>query len=60
MNFWLPVGVLALLGIVFSEETKDSRMMNRQQTDEWKGNSFVYGIDILDWLEYVVMMLMIF
>ena len=37
MKFWLPVGLLFLIGIIFSEETKDSRMMNRQQTDEWKG-----------------------
>jgi hypothetical protein len=37
MKFWLPVGFLLLIGVIFSEEAKDARMMNRQQTDEWKG-----------------------
>jgi len=33
----MPVGLLFLFGIVFTEETKDTQIMNRNQTVEWKG-----------------------
>ena len=36
-HFWVPIGVITILGMLFSEEAKDPLMMNRQQTEEWKG-----------------------
>jgi hypothetical protein len=35
--FWLPVGILFVAGVLMSEKTQDPGFMNRQQTEEWKG-----------------------
>jgi len=37
MNFWLPIGYVFALGIFFNDETRSSKFLNRDQTDEWKG-----------------------
>ena len=37
LNFWIPVFYVAILGIFFHEETEHVEVMNRDQTEEWKG-----------------------
>ncbi|CAG0885358.1 unnamed protein product, partial [Darwinula stevensoni] len=37
LNFWLPIGYLFVVGIFFTEESKFTRILHRDQTDEWKG-----------------------
>lgn len=36
-NFFLPIAYVFALGLFFTEESKNSRILNRDQTDEWKG-----------------------
>ncbi|CAF4926844.1 unnamed protein product [Pieris macdunnoughi] len=39
-SFWLPVGYVFALGLFFTDESKStshSRVLHREQTDEWKG-----------------------
>ena len=45
LHFWLPMGVIVLIGIVFTNECVDSTFMNRQQTEEWKGKHWERGCD---------------
>ncbi|KAJ0061407.1 hypothetical protein NL108_000232, partial [Boleophthalmus pectinirostris] len=35
--FFIPLISLFVLGLMFCKSTKDSRVLNREQTDEWKG-----------------------
>ena len=35
--FWLPVLYVFIVGLFFSEEAKGTRLLHRDQTDEWKG-----------------------
>jgi len=37
-SFWLPIGYVFVLGLFFTEESKYTRVLHRDQTDEWKGN----------------------
>ena len=37
INFWLPVLYVMVLGLFFHEESKQTRVLHREQTDEWKG-----------------------
>lgn len=36
-SFWLPVVYVFTLGLFFSEESRSTRVLHRDQTDEWKG-----------------------
>ncbi|XP_060802584.1 N-acetylneuraminate 9-O-acetyltransferase [Amyelois transitella] len=36
-SFWLPVGYVIALGLFFTDDSKSSKVLHRQQTDEWKG-----------------------
>ena len=45
LYFWMPVGFVMLLGLILSEESKDSTFMNRQQTEEWKGKSKDFNVE---------------
>ncbi|XP_072947251.1 N-acetylneuraminate (7)9-O-acetyltransferase [Epargyreus clarus] len=39
-SFWLPVGYVIALGLFFTDESRSSnhsRVLHREQTDEWKG-----------------------
>jgi hypothetical protein len=36
-NFFLPIAYVFGLGLFFTEESKHTRVMHRDQTDEWKG-----------------------
>ncbi|XP_050421478.1 N-acetylneuraminate 9-O-acetyltransferase isoform X2 [Adelges cooleyi] len=36
-SFWLPVGYVFVLGLFFTEESRFTKVLNRDQTDEWKG-----------------------
>ncbi|XP_026327952.1 N-acetylneuraminate 9-O-acetyltransferase [Hyposmocoma kahamanoa] len=36
-SFWLPVGYIFALGLFFTEDSKPSRVLHREQTNEWKG-----------------------
>ncbi len=38
LNFWLPVMYILIVGLFFHEEAKQTTLLHRQQTDEWKGN----------------------
>ncbi len=35
--FWLPVLYVVVVGLFFTEEAKGTRLLHRDQTDEWKG-----------------------
>ncbi|TRY61460.1 hypothetical protein TCAL_03164 [Tigriopus californicus] len=37
LSFWLPLLYVVVLGIFFNEESKGTRFLHREQTDEWKG-----------------------
>lgn len=37
INFFLPVAYVAALGIFFHDSTEKTRVLHRDQTDEWKG-----------------------
>jgi hypothetical protein len=37
LNFWLPIGYVFALGIFFNEESRSTKVLHRDQTDEWKG-----------------------
>jgi len=37
MNFWLPVGYVFALGLFFNEKSRSTKILHRDQTDEWKG-----------------------
>lgn len=43
MNFIIPAAVFLIIGIILSKNVKNDEVLNRQQTDEWKGMLF-------DWL----------
>ncbi|XP_025407376.1 N-acetylneuraminate 9-O-acetyltransferase isoform X2 [Sipha flava] len=36
-SFWLPVGYVFVLGLFFTEESRYTKVLHRDQTDEWKG-----------------------
>ncbi|XP_059058073.1 N-acetylneuraminate 9-O-acetyltransferase [Achroia grisella] len=36
-SFWLPVGYVFALGLFFTEASRSSKILHREQTDEWKG-----------------------
>ncbi|XP_050545813.1 N-acetylneuraminate 9-O-acetyltransferase isoform X1 [Daktulosphaira vitifoliae] len=36
-SFWLPVGYVFVLGLFFTEESRYTKLLHRDQTDEWKG-----------------------
>ncbi|XP_041986683.1 N-acetylneuraminate 9-O-acetyltransferase [Aricia agestis] len=36
-SFWLPVGYVFALGLFFTEDSRSSRVLHREQTNEWKG-----------------------
>ncbi|XP_030644995.1 N-acetylneuraminate (7)9-O-acetyltransferase [Chanos chanos] len=36
-TFFIPLIYIFVLGIFYSENTKESKVLNREQTDEWKG-----------------------
>ncbi|XP_068618481.1 N-acetylneuraminate 9-O-acetyltransferase [Battus philenor] len=36
-SFWLPVGYVFALGLFFTDDSRSSRVLHRNQTDEWKG-----------------------
>lgn len=41
-SFWLPVGYVFVLGLFFTEESRYTKVLHRDQTDEWKGNIFMF------------------
>ncbi|CAK1585891.1 unnamed protein product [Parnassius mnemosyne] len=36
-SFWLPVGYVFALGLFFTDDSRSSRVLHKNQTDEWKG-----------------------
>ncbi|KAI5637510.1 10 TM acyl transferase domain found in cas1p domain-containing protein [Phthorimaea operculella] len=36
-SFWLPVGYVFALGLFFTDDSRSSRVLHREQTNEWKG-----------------------
>ncbi|KAK4010994.1 N-acetylneuraminate 9-O-acetyltransferase [Daphnia magna] len=37
LNFWVPIGYVFALGFFFHEESRSTKVLHRDQTDEWKG-----------------------
>uniref|UniRef100_A0A8D8UXD8 CAS1 domain-containing protein 1 n=1 Tax=Cacopsylla melanoneura TaxID=428564 RepID=A0A8D8UXD8_9HEMI len=37
VSFWLPIGYVFVLGVFFTEDSRYIKILNRDQTDEWKG-----------------------
>ncbi|XP_069959056.1 N-acetylneuraminate (7)9-O-acetyltransferase isoform X1 [Cherax quadricarinatus] len=37
LNFWLPLGYVFALGLFFTEDTSQTRLLHRDMTDEWRG-----------------------
>lgn len=37
LSFWLPLAYMVVLGLFFTEESRYSKVLHREQTDEWKG-----------------------
>lgn len=46
-SFWLPVGYVFVLGLFFTEESRYTKVLHRDQTDEWKGVYLKYKIKFL-------------
>lgn len=36
-SFWLPIGYVSALGLFFTEDSKYTKVLHRDQIDEWKG-----------------------
>lgn len=36
-SFWLPLGYVFVLGLFFTDESRYTKVLHRDQTDEWKG-----------------------
>lgn len=36
-SFWLPIGYVCALGLFFTEDSKFTKVLHRDQIDEWKG-----------------------
>lgn len=36
-SFWLPIGYVTVLGLFFTEESKFTKVLHRDQLNEWKG-----------------------
>ncbi|KAH0627449.1 hypothetical protein JD844_003161 [Phrynosoma platyrhinos] len=36
-SFFIPIIYILVLGIFYTENTKETKVLNREQTDEWKG-----------------------
>lgn len=36
-SFWLPFGYVFALGLFFTEDSRYTKVLHRDQTDEWKG-----------------------
>lgn len=39
VSFWLPVGYVFALGLFFTEDSRYTKVLHRDQTDEWKGSA---------------------
>lgn len=39
-SFWLPLGYVFVLGLFFTDESRYTKVLHRDQTDEWKGIFF--------------------
>ncbi|XP_054287835.1 N-acetylneuraminate 9-O-acetyltransferase-like [Macrosteles quadrilineatus] len=37
VSFWLPIGYVFALGLFFTEDSRYTKVLHRDQTDEWKG-----------------------
>ncbi|XP_046397120.1 N-acetylneuraminate 9-O-acetyltransferase [Ischnura elegans] len=37
VGFWLPIGYVFALGLFFTEDSRSTKVLHRDQTDEWKG-----------------------
>ncbi|XP_063777469.1 N-acetylneuraminate 9-O-acetyltransferase isoform X2 [Pseudophryne corroboree] len=35
--FFIPITYILVLGVFYNEDTKETKLLNREQTDEWKG-----------------------
>ncbi len=37
LNFWIPTSLVFILGLFYSEDSRSTKVLHRDQTDEWKG-----------------------
>lgn len=40
-SFWLPIGYVFVLGLFFTDESRYTKVLHRDQTDEWKGTYLI-------------------
>jgi hypothetical protein len=43
VSFWLPFGYVFALGLFFTEDSRFTKVLHRDQTDEWKGEEVSFG-----------------
>lgn len=44
ISFFLPLGYVFILGLFFTEDSRYTKVMNRDQTDEWKGKVSLFVV----------------
>jgi hypothetical protein len=47
VSFWLPFGYVFALGLFFTEDSRFTKVLHRDQTDEWKGEGTCYDESLL-------------
>lgn len=40
VSFWLPIAYVLALGLFFTEDSRYTKVLHKDQTDEWKGMIF--------------------
>ena len=41
--FWIPIVYILCVGLFFTEDSGNSKVLHRNQTDEWKGKNIKFG-----------------
>lgn len=41
LSFWLPLAYMVVLGLFFTEDSRFTKVLHREQTDEWKGKTIL-------------------
>jgi hypothetical protein len=44
VSFWLPFGYVFALGLFFTEDSRFTKVLHRDQTDEWKGKETTHPV----------------
>lgn len=41
ISFWLPLGYVFALGLFFTEDSRYTKVLHRDQTEEWRGKLII-------------------